>query len=126
MKFRLLFVATALLLSMAAAALAQSAGNWPTTALTTQRTYDCWLLPASCFWALSSANALAPSWFSSAWDTAPTYWVRPVGEVVVAQAETPRAMAADNRRGYRGRMGASFPEGCGGGRQCSPSHVGTT
>ena len=29
MKFRLLFVATVLLLSVASAALAQSAGNWP-------------------------------------------------------------------------------------------------
>src|SRR5690606_29489959 len=38
--------------------------------------------------ALYSANACAPIWSSCCWETAPTVWVRPVGEVVVAQAAT--------------------------------------
>src|SRR5690606_23380680 len=36
---------------------------------------------------LASVKACAPSWWSCCSDTAPTYWVRPVDEVVVAQAD---------------------------------------
>jgi hypothetical protein len=46
---------------------------------------------------LASAKACSPSRFNCACETPPTYWVRPVGEVVVAQAAT-RAVASNPAR----------------------------
>src|SRR5690606_38531717 len=42
---------------------------------------------------LASVKACAPSWLSCACETAPTYWVRPVEDVVVAQAARAPTMA---------------------------------
>src|SRR5688500_15462263 len=65
----------------------QFAGNSRTIALTTQFRYARWRASLVCgFCAFISANACVPIALSSCCDTAPTYWVRPVGEVVVAQA----------------------------------------
>src|SRR3546814_4951108 len=92
-----------------------SAGSSRTSAVTTQRTYASCLV--SLVWGVPyvvSAKACAPSWSSCAWETAPTYWVRPVGEVVVAQPAT-AAAAMRPRRSFRSEERRVGKEG---GRTC--------
>jgi hypothetical protein len=55
--------------------------------------------------AFISANAWAPSWLSCSCDTAPTICVRPVGDVVVAQAASASGKARIRARGFM----AGFP-----------------
>src|SRR5690606_38378039 len=102
--------ANALAASSANTALSQPvprtcAGSAATRLLTMQRTYAAWRASPVCFFcALSSAKDLAPSWLSCACETAPTYWVRPVGDVVVAQPATVATMASDSSRCFIGRL----------------------
>src|SRR3546814_7904850 len=82
-----------------------SAGSSRTSAVTTQRTYASCLV--SLVWGVPdfvSAKACAPIWSSCAWETAPTYWVRPVGEVVVAQPATAAAAMRPSRSFFMARI----------------------
>src|SRR5690606_18698068 len=75
-----------------------SAGSSRISAVTTQRTYaSCLVSFAWGVLALVSANACAPIWLSWSCDTAPTYCVRPVGDVVVAQPATTAATMRPSR-----------------------------
>src|SRR3546814_11789308 len=51
-----------------------------------------------------SAKACAPIWSSCAWETVPTYWVRPVGEVVVAQPATAAPAMRPSRSFFTARI----------------------
>src|SRR5690606_18285251 len=103
-----------------------SAGSSRISALTTQRTYASWLVSLVCgVLALVSTKACAPIWLSCAWETAPTYWVRPVGEVVVAQPATTAATARPSRSFFMARFPWNRNPGCKAGSINGPSmHAG--
>src|SRR3546814_12794252 len=79
--------------------------DWSSDVCSSDLTYASCLVPL--VWGVPdfvSAKACAPIWSSCAWETAPTYWVRPVGEVVVAQPATAAAAMRPSRSFFMARI----------------------